>query len=1139
MLTGSIEYFDPELGWCRYKVHARDSFNDTKLYLIGDTGLFEQDKRNVECFDKHREPDGTVTYPFADSFVDTFRRLDVRHANKYKSNITNKEMCVCISATLQYVRITGHKEKSALPFGVEAEQFSEFRELVSDIPGCPQARVRYKLGLFDEVHIESPRVHIDLKTCSDSEVGEAIFKELKDKDKFGHVLSKTPISNVGFKLISENLGFEYRPKEAAQVPNVFGMYQTIEDVIEAHPDKSTDWINHRKYVIVNDDNLDEVWQMFMDYDGLIAFDTETSGLRMNFKSRTGEANQLAGCVLSMEKGTGYYFPCQHKLFDNVCGGDHWYFMERYMKPILEGKRIICHNIKFDWKVAYIYGINVNCVYDTMIALGVTKRYEEESFELGLKSLVKSIFGIDMLDLDDFVTGTFGESDVAFWDLPYDLVRRYAPADADWTLALYEFIEEQDILNRYGAKTVFELEVDFAKATAYSEFYGYHINVNKIPELQERILGAMDEHKQKMFAMAGHEFNPNSSVQLSKIMYDELGIEMVGNKRSTAKENLKTLSEMEDVDGNPRYPFVFELKAYRDNEGIYKNFLKKLHEFATTDGYIFPEVLQLGTNTGRCSVKNPNYQSYNDTVKQYVIPRPDYIHVDSDFAQIEYRVLASMARELTLIEAFNDPDLDYHSYQASRMFSVPYASVTKQLRQQSKGINFGLPYGMGDESLGTRIFGARNQENTRKAAELRAKFFQGQERIQMFFEAARSSGVANGYTATQFGRRRYYHRGKFTVNEIRRQAGNHVIQGTAADIYKMAVVNMFRRVCKEGWLGKVLFNTFVHDELLMEVHKSINPYYFTKVWREEFEVKIEGYCRLFAGLGYGNCWYDAKKLDLPPQYIDEIEAKGQENYDWDEDFANFLTEIKLHFEEYKINRIKNYIQDESSQNEPIKPVIGSLLGEKLPGLIEKVWEQNQMEQYNYDCDMHLPLSKPVKPADPNAFDYKQRLKEYEKLSKSCKVRDLQEQLRFFCRYFDIDYSAINIRSPEDVVVESGGERPVIDPNSINFEDMSDEEFRVFQLQTRGMLVDYAKKKVYLSELHFQNATTGQMDSVTHYFTERGFVGPGGEFAIVYYPQIMSHPDVIMEVPGLLALKEGIAPMLNTYVSLISQQLGVMV
>ena len=1041
-------------------------------------------------------------------------------------------------------------------------------------------------------------MRIELDTKPDEKFAEGIFKELKEKDKFGRKLYESPISIVGFKLTEEVLGFHYIPEVVKEMPQSFGMYETIEDVIAAHPDKNTAWILDQEYHIVSDDNLEEVMKMFYEHDGMIAYDTETSGLRINFKSRTNEADQLVGVVLSRKPGEGYYFPLQHKLFDNLCNGDHFYFMDKYMRPLLEEKKIICHNLKFDWKVAYIYDINVNCVYDTMLALGVTKRYEEESYALGLKDLTKNIFGRDSFELSDFVMGgSFGDSEIAFWDLPYELVRQYAPADTDNTYALYEFIEKNKILEKYDARKVFEMEITFAKAVAYSEFYGYHIDVEKIPELQEKIVGEMERCTQEMYKIAKKEFNPNSPAQLKEIMYDTLGIESVGEKQSTDKETLKTLASRTNPDGSPKYPFVKLLKTYRDNESIYKNFLKKLPEFATTDGYIFPDVLQIGTNTGRVSVKNPNYQSYNDIVKHYVVPRPDFMHFDSDFAQIEQRVLTSYSclmfpnePPLALLKDFDDPDMDYHQYQAARMFNVPYAAVTKSMRQQSKGINFGLPYGMGDESLGTRIFGERNKENTMKAADLRKKFFQGQELIEKFFETVRSDGVREGFTKTQWGRRRYYHKGVFSVNEIRRQAGNHVIQGcingettieikdlglvkikdvvglsllvwngtdwtkgditysgkkrkcivtftngqeficspihkflvganphnsmayvncrdltegtlvainkqselkikdfneniqyievksveitddyidmydvcntddgyyvadgiithnTAADIYKQAVNNMFDRICTEGWLGKVLINGFIHDEMLIEVHKSINPYYFFKAWRREFQVEPKGYCKLFAGAGVGKCWYDAKKLDLPPLYIGEIIDKYHEDMEWDEDIDGFLADIKAEFKVHKTNRIKSYITDEKSQGEIIKPAISSLLGEEMDVILDSV--SNDEEKINALNEILTTTKLEV--------------------GGSNKIKDLQDQLKAFCYYYDIDYSTIDIKSVDDIVVPKKQEvvEEIYDEDEVEI-PIDKEQLLMVGLVSNGVIVDYETQTVYMAEIKIKN------------------------------------------------------------------------
>lgn len=1089
MLRGHIIYKDAQYGNLRYNVFARDSFNDLKLQLcIAAEGKdYATYQYQINLFDLREDGSVNEEYACLSERDKQIRRLDVKKTNKYKSNITNRDFAIKLSALIRYMQIAGKQHYNQN----QSQEFSAIRnvEIVEIKTRQKIGEISYNMGLITKLICNNKYFDILLETAPDDDFGETIFKELKEKDKFGNKLSGTPISIVGFKLSEELLGFPYIPEVVKETPQVFGMYETIEEVIAAHPDKNTAWILDQEYHIVTDDTLEDVMKMFYEHQGMIAYDTETSGLNINFKSRTNEADQLVGVVLSRKAGEGYYFPLQHKLFANLCGGDHFYFMDKYMRPLLEEKQIICHNLKFDWKVAYIYDINVNCVYDTMLALGVTKRYEEETYALGLKDLTKNIFGRDSFELSDFVMGgDFGDSDIAFWDLPYELVRQYAPADTDNTYALYEFIEKEDILNKYDAKKVFEMEITFAKAVAYSEFYGYHIDVENIPELQGKIVGEMERCKKEMFALAGEEFNPNSPSQLVTIMYDKLGVEKVGEKASTDKETLKTLASRTNPDGSPKYPFVKMLKTYRDNEGIYKNFLKKLPEFATTDGYIFPDVLQIGTNTGRVSVKNPNYQSYNDIVKHYVVPRPDFMHFDSDFAQIEQRVLVSYAsimfndfESLALLQDFDDADMDYHQYQAARMFNVPYAAVTKSMRQQSKGINFGLPYGMGDSSLGARIFGERNAENTKKAANLRKKFFQGQELIEDFFEKVRSEGVSDGFTRTQWGRRRYYHKGVFSVNEIRRQAGNHVIQGTAADIYKKAVNNMFERICKEGWLGKVLINGFIHDEMLMEVHKSINPYYFFKAWREEFEVRPAHYCKLYAGAGVGKCWYDAKKLDLHPLYIQEIIDVYNEDMDWDGDTEKFLADVKQGFKDHKLQRVKDYMVDEKVQGDVIKPAISALLGDEIENILSKVCsDEEKMKEMN-------------EVLEENTLEVGTK-----------KIKGLQDQLRLFCKYYDIDFSNVNIKSPDDIDVST---MPKSNGDGNDFEDDEDEivvevdkaELLNLGLITNGIIIDHETMTIHMAEI-FIKSDKGYLQGTKKFIEEYMIVKGTKGYKIMYYPNL---------------------------------------
>ena len=1001
-LQGYLSYNDNDLGVVNYKVYGVDSNDWLRLLLFPLNETLSLDYMKAKLlYDKKveegfhvggifiEEKNVTVLSEYDDGT--DYRRLDInKNTRKFKTNITNREFCTKIAGGVFYSIECGELEGNDL-FSQQSGNYFDITKVKRVDKEKFKSYILSKWYIND-MYIENLFIRLTLQEVKEMEETNPIFKgiyfkELKKEDKFGNILSVTPVKNLVYGLDESVLGVPYHSRVTEDVSSsMIFMYENMDDVIKAHPHKNGAWIKERNYVIVDDDNLERIIQEFLDYDGYIAFDTETTGLNINFKSRVGEADQLVGVVLSKEVGTGYYFPLQHKYIKNLCDGDHFYFMERYMRPILEKKKIVGHNISFDWRVAYIYDINTNFVYDTMVALGVTKRYEDPTTDLSLKMSVKNFFGLDMWELSDFVYGgDYTNSGITFADLPYDIVKDYAPTDADMTLSLFTFFEKEGLLDKYEARKVFDIEVNFAKVAGYSSFWGYKLNTDNLPVMLEETEKNMTETYNKMKQIVGREFNPNSSQQLVKIMYDELKIEVIGDKPSTDKKKaLLPLASRKNSDGSPKYPFVNLLLEYRDASKLYSSFLSKIDEVATKDGFIFADLRPLGTDTGRCSVKEPNYQSYNDVIKKNVVPRQEYIMFDCDFSQIEYRVLASLAKQQNLIEAFDDHDLDYHSYQASRMFNVPYSLVTKQLRQQSKGINFGLPYGMGDESLGAAIFGERTPENTRKAKILRKKFFEGQENIQEFFEKTRSEGVSKGYTKTYWGRRRYYNKSKYTVSEIRRQAGNHVIQGTAADIYKIACNRLWNRVVKEGWLGKVLFNAFVHDELVMEVHKSINMFEFFRVWREEFQLSVEGFCKLYAGAGVGFSWYEAKKQDLPPQFIDRLIEKGKEVVDWDEDILKFYQFVKEDYEQFKVDKVMAYLLSEDSQGEVIKPAIYSLLVE----IVGKIAKNNVGKGYPF--------------VDDNG-------------GHSCK--SLDDYLTVFCLHYGVDKGKLDIKDPNDVKIES--------------------------------------------------------------------------------------------------------------------------
>lgn len=894
----------------------------------------------------------------------------------------------------------------------------------------------------------------------------------------------------GIRLDSEYLGFQLKEQVIPSAVSFDGMYHSIEDIIAAHPDKEFKWLLGKDYRIVTDETLEEICNYIMNWDGFVYYDTETTGLKINFMSRTGQADQLVGVVLSVKYGESFYFPLQMKKIKNLCGGDHFYVMEHYLRPILEGKKLVAHNMSYDWKVAYIYGINANIVHDTMAILHLTLGAEIKDYKVGLKENAKLLLGRDSLELSDLIIDdSWGENDIKFWDLPEDLVRLYACADTDNTNGLLGYAMQNDLLGKYGANKVYEIEIAFSFAVAYQEFYGHRIDINNLDKMRDEIGKGQAKEMEEMVKIIGHEFNPSSPKQLLTIMYGELGIpEQISRKTgrpTTDKETLKMLAELTDAEDNVMYPFVVHLQKYREYEGVRK-IIDKFPEHVTQDGYVFSSVMQYGTTTGRVSINKPNYQSYNDPIKKNVIPRPGFWMFDTDYSSVEYRVLGNMVGNKKIMENFKDPDFDYHAYQAAHMYNVPYSAVTKKLRKAAKGINFGLPYGMGDESLGVRVFGEASPENTRKAAGLRAAYFKGQEDIRDWFEFHRDKGVNKGYTETYFGRRRYYRRSDFSVNAIRRQAGNQVIQGTAADIYKTAVGRVFKRICREGWLGQVMFTGFIHDELLGEVSNDINPGVWLKALREEFEVKITNedgspWSPLYMGFGYGMSWYEAKSVELPIKLQWEIVDKyGETGFpDWDGNGRAFCDKIPDMLRDFDVRDIRNQILDEASQGKEIKPTLNNqvldcvkedakVYTNAINDYIQMSGDYMMIESENMDISTYLDL---VHDALCEYLDktvhiqdlYKDADGKYvDKFEASGKT---QTALDEYCMLHGVDRSKVNLLDIE----EYSGEHNIAEASYIIGEDdVEDSEAKLQRIKdtridTLGLYMDTDKMEITLMAL----------------------------------------------------------------------------
>lgn len=716
-----------------------------------------------------------------------------------------------------------------------------------------------------------------------------------------------------------------------------GIIYTLSEIIARHPDREYAWLDGRRYKVVTDVNeMVEICQKIWKHEGIVAFDTETTGLNVNVTSRQGIGDRLVGMVFSIEVGESWYFSIRHKKIQNLCTeAEEYAFITKYFKPILETKSLLCHNGAFDWKVMYCYDICINLVEDTYILFKVTMWNDHRDMSLSLKPLVKMILNRDSFELKDFVKGRFGDY-VKFWDLDLESVKYYACPDTDSLYELWLYTVDTNLLDAYGAKKVYQIEVAFSLCIAYQEYYGHCVDITRIDDLVKSIKDTKETEYQKMVEIVGHTFNPRSTKDLTKVVFEELGYPVYGytntGNPSCDKKARAMMMEEVDIDGNPKYPLISHLHNYLESCTLESNFTKNISKFATEDGLMFSKVEQF-LETGRVSVNNPNYQSYSDVVKKYIIPRAGYYALDADYSSVEARIMVSMAGCKDMIELMKNPDTDYHTMKASQMFGIPYELVTHKQRKMSKGVNFGILYGLGDPNLGAKLYGEKTPENTRKAKHQKELYFKGMEELRGFIEKSKAQGINQHYSTTYFGRRRYFDPRRVRKDTIERQSCNARIQGTAADIYKVAMVRLYQQLRKRGWLGKILISAFVHDECFLEISKSLDPMVVLGVLRKCMMLDNRGWCPLFIGAGFGECWYEAKNTEIPIQVQDSfVERFGETGLDWwDGNTRKLCDYVVDEINLYGRNRVIDYLKDENNRGKVLAPAINSLAHEVLDAI----------------------------------------------------------------------------------------------------------------------------------------------------------------------------------------------------------------
>ncbi|HOB15604.1 MAG TPA: DNA polymerase I [Defluviitoga sp.] len=518
-------------------------------------------------------------------------------------------------------------------------------------------------------------------------------------------------------------------------------------------------------------------------------------------------------------------------FLNLYKEDKRWEITEELVNILSKKKIVGQNLKYDVSVLKVNGFNLKELYfDTMIAAYLLN---PDSRRFNLDDLAKEYLDYKTTKYKE-IMGNNNKSDLkllTLGDMDKKTVADYAGEDADIAYRLFEVLKPK--LEEFDLIPLFEkIEIPTINVLAEMEVNGVYFDLKELKELEEEYNKKLDSLLSEMQRMAGYNFNPNSPKQVGELLYDHLGLK---GKRKTKSGSYSTDADSLEAlkDDHPIIEKLLEYRKYQKLLSTYIVAIPKLVNKKT--GRIHTSFNQTGTATGRLSSSEPNLQNLpirdeeGERIRKTLKAQKDsYCILSADYSQIELRVLAHITKDPTLIDAFKN-DKDVHALTAAAIFGVDLKDVDQNMRRIGKTVNFALIYGSSayglSENLGISVEDAKNFIN---------KYFDTYKKVKESQEESLKLAKQNGYVETIFGRKRFLKNIKTSKSELRRIAINAPIQGSAADIMKLAMINLYNELPKEA---KLILQ--VHDEVLIELPEKIaNKVAKTVKYCMENAVKLE-------------------------------------------------------------------------------------------------------------------------------------------------------------------------------------------------------------------------------------------------------------------------------------------------------------
>ena len=584
--------------------------------------------------------------------------------------------------------------------------------------------------------------------------------------------------------------------------DLFGSADGDSSVFSSFSSKKNYQTQEHKYHLLKDENqIDELVKLLSDND-VFAFDTETTGLDIYSSS-------LVGMSFSVKAHEAYYMPLPAD--KEQCKSLLNKFLLIFSN---EEKTIIGHNIKFDLSILARYEIEIkNNLWDTMIAHYLIEPEQNH----GMDYLADVYLDYTPIAIEELIGK--GRNQISMRDVPVEKVKEYAAEDADITLQFYE--KFKPVITENKLEGLFHMiEMPLVKVLSTMESNGVKIDIMGLKQISEEQSKEILEIENKIYELAGTSFNIGSPKQLGEILFEKLNIKAPAKKTKTGQYPTGEEILQKIVNENPIVQNILDYRSLTKLKSTYVDALPSLVNL--NDGLIHTSYNQAITATGRLSSNNPNLQNIpvrtdkGREIRKAFVPRDEnHILLAADYSQIELRIIAHLSGDAVMQEAFRSGK-DIHTDTASRVYNVDMNDVTKEMRRNAKAVNFGIIYGMSAFGLAERLGISRSE-----ASQIIKNYFKEYIGIQEYIDKQVDFAKQYGYVETMLGRRRYLkdiNAGNSVVrNFAERNAINAPIQGTSADMIKIAMANIHKEMIDNNMKSKMILQ--VHDELVFDVYKE--------------------------------------------------------------------------------------------------------------------------------------------------------------------------------------------------------------------------------------------------------------------------------------------------------------------------------